>query len=53
MNYIAHKRGESDNAEQPLLEHLKNVSELSKKFAECLNLSEYAEIIGMLHDIGK
>ncbi len=53
MNYIANKRGESDNEVQLLLEHLKNVSELSKKFAECLNLSEYAEIIGMLHDIGK
>lgn len=53
MNYIAHKRGEFDNEVQLLLEHLKNVSELSKKFAECLNLSEYAEIIGMLHDIGK
>lgn len=53
MNYIAHKRGESDNEVQLLLEHLKNVSELSKKFAECLNLSDYAEIIGMLHDIGK
>lgn len=53
MNYIAHKRGESDNEVQLLLEHLKNVSELSKKFAECLNLSDYAEIIGILHDIGK
>ena len=53
MNYIAHKRSETDKKEQPLLEHLKNVSELSKKFAECLNLSDYAEIIGMLHDIGK
>lgn len=53
MNYIAHKRSETDKKEQPLLEHLKNVSEISKKFAECLNLSEYAEIIGMLHDIGK
>lgn len=53
MNYIAHKRGESDNVDQPLIEHLKNVSELSEKFAKCLNLSDYAEIIGMLHDIGK
>lgn len=53
MNYIAHKRGETDKKEQPLLEHLKNVSELSKKFAKCLNLSDYAGIIGMLHDIGK
>lgn len=53
MNYIAHKRGESDNEVQLLLEHLKNVSELSEKFAECLNLSDYASVIGMLHDIGK
>ena len=53
MNYIAHKRSETDKKEQPLLEHLKNVSELSENFAECLNLSDYAEIIGMLHDIGK
>ena len=48
MNYIAHKRSETDKKEQPLLEHLKNVSELSQKFAECLNLSEYAEIITIL-----
>lgn len=53
MNYIAHNRGETDTENQLLLEHLKNVSELSDKFAECLNLSDYAEIIGMLHDIGK
>ncbi len=53
MNYIAHKRSETDKKEQPLLEHLKNVSELSEKFAKCLSLSDYAEIIGMLHDIGK
>lgn len=53
MNYIAHKRSETDKKEQPLLEHLKNVSQLSETFAECLNLSDYAGIIGMLHDIGK
>ena len=53
MNYIAHKRSETDKKEQLLLEHLKNVSQLSETFAECLNLSDYAGIIGMLHDIGK
>ena len=53
MNYIAHLRSETDKKEQPLLEHLKNVSQLSETFAECLNLSDYAGIIGMLHDIGK
>ena len=53
MNYIAHKRSETDNAEQLLIDHLVKVSELSGEFAECLELSEYAEIIGMMHDIGK
>lgn len=53
MNYIAHKRIETDEQEQPLIEHLKNVSDLSEQFADCLNLSEYAKVIGMLHDIGK
>ena len=53
MNYISHKLSETDKKEQLLLEHLKNVSQLSETFAECLNLSDYAGIIGMLHDIGK
>ncbi|WP_294464771.1 CRISPR-associated helicase Cas3' [uncultured Ruminococcus sp.] len=53
MDYIAHLRSETDKKEQPLYEHIKNVAELSKKFSECLILSDYAEIIGMLHDIGK
>ena len=53
MDYIAHLRSETDKKEQRLYEHIKNVAELSKKFSECLILSDYAEIIGMLHDIGK
>lgn len=53
MNYIAHKLNKTEDEVQPLLEHLKNVSQLSETFAECLNLSDYAGIIGMLHDIGK
>lgn len=53
MNYIAHKRSETDKKEQSLLEHLKNVADLSERFAKCLYLSDYASIIGMLHDIGK
>ncbi|MGN1131512.1 MAG: CRISPR-associated endonuclease Cas3'', partial [Ruminococcus sp.] len=53
MNYIAHKRSETDNREQPLTEHLENVADLSAEFAKCVNMSEYAELIGMLHDIGK
>ncbi|MGN0551235.1 MAG: CRISPR-associated helicase Cas3' [Acutalibacteraceae bacterium] len=53
MSYIAHKRIDYDNKEQPLIEHLKNVSDLSAEFAKPLNQSEYAKIIGMMHDIGK
>lgn len=45
MDYIAHLRSETDKKEQPLYEHIKNVAELSKKFSECLILSDYAEII--------
>ena len=53
MSYIAHKRIDYDNKEQPLIEHLKNVSDLSAEFAKPLNQSEYAKFIGMMHDIGK
>lgn len=53
MSYIAHKRSDYDNEEQPLIEHLKNVSDLSAEFAKPLNQSEYAKIIGIMHDIGK
>lgn len=53
MNYIAHRRNETDNEVQPLFEHIKNVADLSERFAECLYLSHYASVIGMLHDIGK
>ena len=53
LDYIAHKRSETDNKEQSLIEHLKNVADLSAEFAQCVNMSEYAELIGILHDIGK
>ncbi|MGN0558392.1 MAG: CRISPR-associated helicase Cas3' [Acutalibacteraceae bacterium] len=53
MSYIAHKRIDYDNKEQPLIEHLKNVSDLSAELAKPLNQSEYAKFIGMMHDIGK
>lgn len=53
MDYIAHIRNETDNEKQLLIVHLKNVAELSERFALCLNLTDYAKYIGMLHDIGK
>lgn len=53
MDYIAHKMSETDNKEQSLAEHLQNVADLSAEFAQCVNMSEYAELIGLLHDIGK
>ncbi len=53
MKYIAHKRNETDKAEQPLIEHLKNTAEFCSEFAQCVGMSDYAKIIGLIHDIGK
>lgn len=53
MKYIAHKRNDTDNVEQLLSEHLKNTAEMCSKFAECIGMPDYGEIIGWLHDIGK
>ncbi|MGN0489832.1 MAG: CRISPR-associated helicase Cas3' [Ruminococcus sp.] len=53
MKYIAHKRNETDNKEQTLAEHLENVANLSSEFAQNVNMSDYAKLIGLLHDIGK
>lgn len=53
-NYKAHY-DKYKNIEQSIADHLKNVSELAKFFAEKLggNLAALAEIAGLLHDIGK
>lgn len=53
MEYIAHKRNDTDGKEQLLITHLKNTALLCSKFAECINLQEYGHLVGMLHDIGK
>lgn len=53
MNYIAHKRNESDKEEQSIKEHLVNTAKYCSRFAEPLGLKEYAYMAGMLHDIGK
>ena len=38
---------------QPLSEHLRNVADLAKKFATPPGLATEAELVGLLHDLGK
>jgi CRISPR-associated endonuclease/helicase Cas3 len=38
---------------QPVSEHLRNVADLAKKFATPLGLATEAELVGLLHDLGK
>jgi CRISPR-associated endonuclease/helicase Cas3 len=45
-SYIAH-RG------QELYEHLEGVAELAKTHAEKIGMSNYGELLGLLHDLGK
>jgi CRISPR-associated endonuclease/helicase Cas3 len=44
--YIAHKN-------QELHEHLKGVANLAKNHAQKIGMSEYGELLGLLHDFGK
>lgn len=47
---IAHK---TENEEQSLIEHSKNVSILAKDFADSFGNGDWAQFAGMLHDLGK
>jgi CRISPR-associated endonuclease/helicase Cas3 len=38
---------------QPLEEHLRNVAELARKFAEPFGAGEWAYLAGLWHDLGK
>lgn len=49
--FIAHKS--DDGRRQPMEEHLRNVAELAKQFAEDFGAGRYAYTLGMAHDIGK
>ncbi len=52
--YYAHSLRNRPQAEwQPLKEHLLNVAEITKKFAESFNAGEWGYVAGLLHDIGK
>lgn len=53
MDYIAHKRNETDGKEELLIDHLTQTAEMSKKFAETFGFGDLAYYIGKLHDIGK
>ncbi len=49
-NYVAHVRGKDT---QSLEQHLLGVSEISKHHAGKLGLATQAELIGLVHDLGK
>ncbi|XOQ43752.1 MAG: CRISPR-associated helicase Cas3 [Clostridium sp.] len=52
--YYAHTRaGKSKEEWQTVKEHSKNVAELVKKFSASWCTEEYAENLGLLHDVGK
>lgn len=42
-----------DGREQTVAEHLIGTAELSAEFAEAFDATDYAHLMGMLHDIGK
>lgn len=49
---IAHWRA-SDQTPQYLSEHLRNVAALSRRFGKKICLQTFAELIGLVHDLGK
>ncbi|OPX62897.1 MAG: CRISPR-associated nuclease/helicase Cas3 [Methanoregula sp. PtaU1.Bin006] len=52
--YYAHSTKNSDKSDwQPLKDHLKNVAELSRIFANDFNAGDLAYMSGLLHDLGK
>ncbi len=53
MDYIAHKRNETDGKEEKIINHLTETATMAKIFAEPFNYGAEAYFIGMLHDIGK
>ena len=52
--YFAHsKEGMPPEEWQRLEEHLKNVAELARQFAEPFGGGDWAELAGLWHDMGK
>lgn len=46
-------KGKTPENWQPLHQHLQNVSALASQFAQPFNSSEWADLAGLLHDLGK
>ncbi len=54
QKYFAHSmEGRPDSEWQPLDEHLLNVAELARIFAEEFGCGEWAYLAGLWHDLGK
>jgi len=51
-SFVAHVR-KSDQAEQSLLSHLVQVSDITSKFSSKVSLGNAGAIMGLLHDLGK
>lgn len=52
LPFIAHQR-ETDGIQQSLETHLSEVADIAKSCAEKIGLANQAELIGLLHDLGK
>lgn len=52
MNMIAHIR-KMDNTAQPLAEHCRTVGALCAKAGRKIDLEKTAQLIGLMHDMGK
>lgn len=52
--YYAHTLdGKPPSVWQPLEEHLKNVAEMTRLFADAFNAGDWGYLAGLWHDIGK
>lgn len=51
VKIISHRK--DGGAEKPLEEHLREVADLAKQFAEKFRSGEWAHVAGLLHDLGK
>lgn len=50
--FVAHFRGK-EACSQSVEAHLLETAALAKKYAAVIDLAEFGELLGLLHDIGK
>ena len=53
LDYLAHKRNETDGKEELLIDHLTVTAEMAKLFAEPFDYGDLMYFVGLIHDIGK